>query len=133
MAHFAELDQNNVVLRVIVVDNSRTHDSNGTESEALGVAFCQQLFGVDTKWKQTSYNNKIRIRYAGIGYTYDEDLDAFIPPKPFPSWTLDPVTVDWKAPVETPALTEEQIQQGCRYHWNEENQVWELYSPPTQN
>ena len=79
MAHFAELDENNIVLRVIVVDNNDCKDENGNESEAVGIAFCQNLLG--GVWKQTSYNNNFRQKYAGIGYYYNEELDAFLPPQ----------------------------------------------------
>ena len=89
MAHFAQLDENNVVIQVIVVSDSDTSDVNGIEYEEIGIAFCKKLFGFNTNWKQTSYNDKIRVRYAGIGYSYDENLDAFIPPKPYESWTLN--------------------------------------------
>jgi hypothetical protein len=133
MAHFAELDENNVVLRVIVVSNEDTHDVNGIENEELGIAFCRRLFGVDTNWKQTSYNNSIRFRYAGIGYTYDQALDAFIPPKPYPSWILDPAVADWKAPVPMPELTPAEIAAGYYYTWDEANQNWELHIPSPQN
>jgi hypothetical protein len=78
MAHFAELDENNVVLRVIVVHNNDTHDVDGVEDEALGQAFCTNLLGGN--WKQTSYNGKIRKNYAGTGYIYDPVLDEFVPP-----------------------------------------------------
>jgi hypothetical protein len=79
VAHFAELDENNVVKRVIVVDNKDTADANGNEVESIGVAFCQKLFGGN--WKQTSYNGNFRKHYAGIGYTYDPTLDEFVPPQ----------------------------------------------------
>lgn len=115
MAHFAELDANNVVLRVIVVDNKDTADANGVEKEHIGAAFCERLFGGN--WKQTSYNGNIRKRYAGIGYTYSVAFDAFIPPQPFPSWTLD-VDRNWQPPVAMPT-------DGGRYSWNEANQAWE--------
>jgi hypothetical protein len=78
MAHFAELDENNVVLRVIVVHNNDTHDTDGVEHEALGQAFCTNLLGGN--WKQTSYNSNIRKSFAGIGSTYDPVLDEFVPP-----------------------------------------------------
>lgn len=133
MAHFAELDQNNVVLRVIVIGNEETHDVNGNENEELGIAFCRRLFGLNTNWRQTSYNGKIRFRYAGIGYTYDEVLDAFIQPKPYPSWILDPATADWTAPIPKPELTPEEIAQGYYYTWDEENQNWLLHVPQPQN
>ena len=79
MAHFAELDANNLVLRVIVVHNNELLD-NGVESEAKGIAFCQSLFGANTIWKQTSYNGNFRGMYAGIGYSYDPVNDVFVPP-----------------------------------------------------
>ena len=83
MAHFAQLDENNIVLNVVVVANSDITDENGIEQEKIGIQFLKSLFGEDTNWKQTSYNKNIRKRYAGIEYTYDENLDAFIPPKPY--------------------------------------------------
>jgi hypothetical protein len=79
MAHFAQLDNNNKVIKVIVIDNDITHDSDGVEQEELGIAFCKSLFGEDTKWLQTSYNASMRGVYAGIGMTYDETSDVFIP------------------------------------------------------
>jgi hypothetical protein len=115
MAHFAELDANNVVLRVIVVDNKDTADANGVEKEHIGVAFCERLFGGN--WKQTSYNGNIRKHYAGAGFTYNADIDAFVPPQPFPSWTLDD-DANWQPPVAMPT-------DGGRYSWNEANQAWE--------
>jgi hypothetical protein len=115
MAHFAELGENNTVLRVIVVANEELLDENGEEVEAKGAEFCRNLLG--GTWKQTSYNNNFRVRYAGMGYTYDSDLDAFIPPKPFPSWSLNEETADWEAPVARP--DDENI-----YIWNEDAQEW---------
>lgn len=126
MAHFAELNENNEVLRVIVVLNSDVTDVNGVESEELGIAFCKRLFGLDTIWKQTSYNNNFRFRYAGIGFTYDQVLDAFIAPKPYPSWLLDPTTAEWKAPVPMPTLTEDEIKAGHYYAWDENSKNWVL-------
>ena len=93
MAHFAELDNQNTVLRVIVVHNNELLD-NGVESEAKGIAFCKTLFGGN--WKQTSYNGTIRKNYAGIGFTYDPVRDAFIPPKPGDNWVLDEATCQWE-------------------------------------
>lgn len=84
MAHFAELDPNNVVLRVLVVSNEDITDENGQEQEALGVTFLQGLFGADTRWIQTSYNANFRGKYAGIGDTYDEVADVFVTPEPSP-------------------------------------------------
>lgn len=116
MAHFAELDENNVVKRVIVVGNADTSDANGVEKEYIGAAFCERILG--GTWKQTSYNSNFRKRYAGIGYTYNAELDAFIVPKPHASWILDNVTADWKAPVAMP-------DDGKQYAWNEETTSWD--------
>lgn len=101
MAHFAEVDNNGVVQRVIVVANKDTADANGNEMESIGVAFCQKLLG--GTWLQTSYNGNIRKNYAGIGYTYRADIDAFVPPQPYPSWLLNSDTAQWEAPVPMPA------------------------------
>ena len=101
MAHFAKLDENNVVTEVHVVANKDTSDANGVEKEYIGQAFLEKLFG--GTWKQTSYNGNIRKNYAGIGYTFDADLDAFVPPKPFASWLLNEETAQWEAPVAMPA------------------------------
>ena len=99
MAHFAELDENNIVLRVIVVGNDTILDEQGQESEAVGVAFCHSLFGADTIWMQTSYNGNIRKNYAGMGYTYDQTRNAFIAPKPeSEGWILDEATCQWRNP-----------------------------------
>jgi hypothetical protein len=115
MAHFAQLDENSVVLQVIVVNNSDCLDSNGQESEVVGVAFCQSLLGGN--WKQTSYNGTIRKNYAGIGYTYDSTRNAFIPPKPYASWLLDETTCLWDAPVPCP--TDDKM-----YRWDESTTSW---------
>ena len=114
MAHFAQLE-NNIVTQVIVVANQDILDENGQESEQKGIDFCSNLLG--GTWKQTSYNGNIRKNYAGIGYTYDETLDAFIAPKPYNSWLLDETTCQWKAPVDMP--TDDKI-----YLWNEETLTW---------
>ena len=120
MAHFAQLDENNVVTQVIVVSNDDCSDSNGVESESIGVAFCQKLLGANTNWKQTSYNGNMRTRYAGIGYSYNAELDAFVVPQPYASWTLNTETADWDAPVTQPTLTDEQIAAGSFYNWDED-------------
>jgi hypothetical protein len=120
MAHFAQLDENNVVTQVIVVSNDDCSDASGTESESIGVAFCQKLLGANTNWKQTSYNGNMRVRYAGIGYSYNESLDAFVPAQPFASWTLNNETADWDSPVTRPTLTEDQIAAGSFYLWDED-------------
>ena len=114
MAHFAQLE-NNIVTKVIVVANQDILDENGQESEEKGIAFCSNLLG--GTWIQTSYNAKIRKNYAGIGYTYDETLDAFVPPKPFASWILNETTCQWRAPVDMPSDDK-------RYSWNEATTSW---------
>jgi hypothetical protein len=121
MAHFAELDANNVVLRVIVVSNSDTSDANGVEKEHIGAAFCERLLG--GTWKQTSYNGNMRKRYAGIGFTYNSALDAFVPPKPYPSWVLNNTTADWEAPVAKPDDSKV-------YNWDEATLSWVEVTPP---
>ena len=121
MAHFAELDSNNTVLRVIVVNNNDILDSNGQESEEVGINFCKGLFGGE--WKQTSYNASFRKNYAGIGYTYDSVLDAFIPPQPYPSWVLNQSTCLWEAPVPMPT-------DGQLYSWDEATTSWVVVAPP---
>ena len=115
MAHFAQLDENNIVMNVIVVSNNELLDENGVEQESKGISFCQSLLGGN--WVQTSYNGNIRKNYAGIGYTYDATRDAFIPPQPFPSWTLVGETAQWKPPVDYPT-------DGKMYTWNEETTSW---------
>jgi hypothetical protein len=113
MAHFAELDESNIVTQVIVVHNNELLD-NGVESEAKGIAFCQSLFGGN--WVQTSYNNNIRKQYASTGYTYDSVNDVFISPSPFASWTLDE-NFDWQAPTPYP-------QDENNYLWDEDTTSW---------
>jgi len=124
MAHFAELDSDNKVLKVIVVNNSELL-VNGVENEQKGIDFCKSLFGLNTNWIQTSYNNNFRKQYAGTNFTYDSIKNKFIAPQPYPSWSLD-ASDDWQAPVPEPSLTEEQRLQGKFYRWNEENLSWNL-------
>jgi len=130
MAHFAELDNGGIVLRVVVAGNDITTPDGITEVEQLGVDFCKDLFGgTDANWKQTSYNtfkgnhvlgkSQNRKNYAGIGYTYDSDKDAFYASQPYPSWELDENSCRWEAPIPYPR------DERC-YNWNEENQSWDL-------
>lgn len=126
MAHFAEINEENIVLQVIVVDNKELMNPvTGKEEESRGSAFCENLLG--GRWIQTSYNNKIRKRYAGVGYTYNEDLDIFLPPKPYNSWILNPEIGDWESPLgPEPYLSDERVEMGDRYIWNEDSLQWEL-------
>lgn len=119
MAHFAELGENNVVLQVIVVDNKDIKDTFGVEQEEIGIAFCRNLLG--GTWKQTSYNASFRKNYAGIGFTYDSVRDAFVPPRPFPSWVLIEETCQWEAPIPKP----DDVDFPNRYYrWQEETLSW---------
>ena len=115
MAHFAQLNEENLVTQVIVVANLDTADQDGVENEAIGIEFCTNLLG--GRWKQTSYNANIRKNYAGVGYKYDAELDAFIPPQPFASWTLNNETAQWEAP--TPYPTDDK-----KYTWDEATTAW---------
>lgn len=129
MAYFAELDQNNIVLRVISVGDWVTVDEAGVEHEEWGQAFCRKLFGQNTIWKQTSYNTKagqhisgktpFRKNYAGVGFVYDPQKDAFIPPKPFLSWVLNNDMAIWEPPVPAP-------NDGKKYVWDEPTISWIL-------
>ena len=146
MAHFAKLDANGIVEQVIVVADEDTTDSSGTETEAIGVAFCQKLVGAGTNWKQTSYNSNMRGNYAGIGMTYMTGVrtlgvastDIFIPTQPYPSWSIGINTANWyppDPPGSIPALTDSEYNAGKMYIWNESNYnsnpstAWVLTSP----
>ena len=128
MASFAKIGLNNKVIEVLSVHNNELKDSNGIEQEVNGIDFLTKLTGWSI-WKQTSYNTiggvhklggtPLRKNHAAIGYTYDEDRDAFIAPKPYPSWILNETTCQWEAPVIKP-------DDGQNYDWNEENQQWDL-------
>ena len=137
MAHFAQIDSNNIVTQVIVVADADTADAQGNHMESIGIAFCQRLIGGN--WKQTSYNTHggvhslggtpFRKNYAGLGYTYDKDRDAFIPPKPYASWVLNETTCLWNAPVAYP--TDVGTPEAPKfYQWDEPTQTWELVIPP---
>lgn len=115
MAHFAEIGSNSEVLRVVVVNNENMLDANGVEQESIGAAYLERLFG--GAWVQTSYNAKIRKNYAGVGYSYDAALDAFVPPQPFPSWSLNRDIAQWESPVPRPS-------DGQAYSWDEAAGNW---------
>jgi hypothetical protein len=132
MASFAKIGLNNKVIEVLSVVNEVLHDSNGVEQESIGIDFLTKLTGYPI-WKQTSYNTHggvhdnggtpLRKNHAGIGYTYDEDRDAFIPPKPFNSWVLNEDTCNWEAPVAMPTT---QLENNQYYFWNESIVNWEV-------
>jgi hypothetical protein len=114
MAHFAEIGLNNTVQQVIVVHNNELLDENGVEQETKGAEFCRNLLG--GTWVQTSYNGSFRKNFAGAGYTYDSERDAFIPPKPFNSWVLDEDTCNWNAPTPYPEEGD--------WCWDEDSTQW---------
>jgi hypothetical protein len=133
MAHFAQLDKDNIVMQVIVVSNNDALD------ETAGVAFCQSLFGANTIWKQTSFNTRggihyasdnttpddgvaLRKNYAGVGYVYDKTRDAFYAPSPFPSWKLNEDSCVWEAPTPMPT-------DGKTYQWVEADLNWQVVTP----
>jgi hypothetical protein len=118
MASFAKIGLNNKVIEVLSVVNEVLHDANGVEQEVNGIDFLTKLTGWAI-WKQTSYNNNIRKNFAGIGFVYDEDRDAFIPPKPFNSWVLNEDTCNWEASIAYP-------QDGNKYRWNEQTLSWQV-------
>lgn len=124
MAHFAELDDNNVVKRIVVIHNNELLDENGQESEQKGIDFCLELFqgGI---WKQTSFNKTFRKNYPTPGETYDPIRDAFIPFKPFDSWILNEDTCRWQAPIPKP-----EIEPGINYIWNENEGRWDQIQVP---
>ena len=113
MAHFAKLGIGNIILTVEVVSNDIA------TTEQAGVDFLNNLYGTRDVWKQTSYNGNIRKNFAGVGYSYDQTRDAFIPKKPFNSWILNETTCQWEAPVALPDTEN-------RYNWNEETTTWDL-------
>jgi len=123
MSHFAQLDNASIVTQVIVVNNATIDNLPFPESEPVGIAFCQSLFGADTIWAQTSYNASFRYNYAGIGFTFDVTAQAFIPPKPYPSWLLNTTIYQWEAPVPYP-------DDGKVYYWDEATLSWVLVPEP---
>ena len=113
MANFAKIGKGNIVEKIVVVSN------DVATTEQAGIDFLNQTFKTNDVWLQTSYNGNMRKNFAGIGYKYDQARDAFIPPKPYPSWILNETTCQWEAPVAYP-------NDGQRYIWNETNQSWDL-------
>ena len=116
MAHFATLDESNIVTRVEVINNDVILDGDGVEQEQLGKDFLTSLYGAGN-YVQTSYNNNFRKNYAGVGHTYDSTRNAFISPQPYPSWTLNETTCNWEAPVACP-------DDGKEYTWDEDTTNW---------
>lgn len=121
MAHYARLNSNNIVEQVIVISNE-DEMVDGVENEEKGIAFCRMLFGPNTNWKKTSYNGNIRKNYAGIGYSYNPNIDAFVAPKPFPSWNLNADAI-WMPPIPYP-------EDGKMYAWHEDTLSWSELEQP---
>lgn len=125
MAYFAQLNSDNVVQQVISINNSVVNEPEYgfPQTEPFGQVFIDQTLKIPGTWKQTSFNKSFRKNYAGIGYTYDPARDAFIPPKPFPSWVLNEDTCLWESPIPYP-------QDGKTYTWDEDGKTW-ILSPLT--
>jgi len=119
MAHFAEIDENSIVTKVVVVHNNELL-LDGEESEAKGIEFCESLFG-HKNWVQTSYNRTIRYNFASKGYTWDNESNAFYAPQPFSSWVLDENFI-WQPPVPFP----EDASEEKSYEWDENNITWKV-------
>lgn len=120
MAHFCELDRNNLILQTVVINNAVVDNLNFPESEKPGIEFCQSLYGSSTVWLQTSINGSFRRCYGAPGYSYMPQYDIFIEPKPYPSWIFDPVTKNWVPPIAMPT-------DGNAYYWNENYHSWVAY------
>ncbi len=126
MAHYALINDNNVVQRVLFVDNAHILDEYGNEDHEIGISMCKEGLGdPDARLVRTSINRNIRFRYAAVGYTYNKTLDAFIPPKPYASWVLNNETCDWEAPIPQP-----EPEEGFEYVWNEEELAWDKIEVP---
>lgn len=122
MAHFARLNEDNIVTEVLVIGNQDILDENGQESEEVGIQFCKKLFGETTNWIQTSYNNSFRKRFAGIGSRYLSDKDIFTTAPLFPSWVYNEELDQWEAPIPKPEDGE-----NYTWIWDEEFKSWKPY------
>lgn len=118
MAHFAKIDENNIVQEIVVVNNNVIIDDQNNESEQIGINFCKSLYGQNTNWIQASYNSNFRKQFPNIGYKYDSSKNKFIAPQPYPSWNLDSDD-DWQPPTPYP-------DDGSVYIWNESTTQWDL-------
>jgi hypothetical protein len=132
MAYFAKLGTGNIVEQVISINNSVITDNNGIEQEQLGLNFINKLYNTRDVWKQTSYNRTFRKNYAGIGYQYDQERDAFIPPKPYNSWILNEDTCIWQSPIAYPITRNLNLINELGnpindfYKWNESTLTWDI-------
>ena len=128
MAYFAKLGTGNIIEQVISINNAVITDANGVEQEQLGNDFINKLYNTRDVWKQTSYNNNIRKNYAGVGYTYDQARDAFIPPRTYNSWILNENTCRWEAPIPSPASYINEENKLVQFRWNENILNWEEFT-----
>lgn len=140
MAHFAELDDDNIVTQVIVISNDDILDENGVEREEIGIELCKKIVqNPNSKWKQTSYNFKFRKNFASKGYKYDEERDAFIPEPLWNYLLLDEATCTWRPPIPKPNLTTEEVNSNCYYFWDhslyikDNTKGWVLKQPVINN
>ena len=139
MAHFAQLNDKNIVTTVIVVDDTDLMDSNGVESEGIGIGYLQKLYGATTNWKQTSYNNNFRGNFAGIGFTFMTNVatsglastDVFLSQQPYPSWSLGVTTCSWIPPIPRPGISSTAAIDGYFYQWDEAAYQADTGSPKT--
>ena len=123
MAHFAQLDENNFVKNVIVISNEDIVNEYGQENESIGIDLCKNLIqDPNSRWIQTSYNSNFRNKYAGIGFSYLENLDAFIEPQPYSSWSFDQSELKWIPPIPYP-----EDNQGNIYYWDEDAKNWSKF------
>jgi hypothetical protein len=128
MAHFAKLGTGNIIEQVISINNAVVTDSNGIEQEKLGLDFINKLYNTRDVWKQTSYNRNFRKNFAGIGYSYDQQRDAFIAPKPFNSWILNEDTCKWESPIPSPSSYTNEQDKLVQFRWNENILNWEEFT-----
>lgn len=125
MAHFAQLDDDNNVLLVVVISNNDVDNLPFPQSEPVGIAFCQSLYGADTLWRQTSYNGNFRRQFAGVGGFYYPPINVFVGPSPFPSWTFRAADATWQPPVPMPSVPQNYIAV-----WNEDYLEWDIVFNP---
>jgi len=126
MANYARINKDNLVVFVTPIDEEKFIN----EEDIFNHLYKSIPDSIEDRWIETSTESSIRVRYAGIGYSYNEELDAFIPPKPFASWILNEETANWESPVgPAPALTEEEIEARSFQYWNEETGAWEFFTP----
>ena len=135
IVHYAQLDNENKVIHVEVVDASNTLDTDGNPSEIVGIEYLQSQYGSDTIWVETFYDGSSRCRYAGIGMTYSSESNVFIDKKPeqYPSWILNEEIYVYEPPVSEPELTEEQLNNGDQYVWNESTVSWDFVEGPGED